>query len=136
MRRRLLLMALLGLTACLWRSYGEILQVHLDVLTQTADKLVAVAGSGRGITTEGMAEYVYPAKRGREFLRQFSAYSPRRSYRQFEVFLDRYEALVKEADTIRAQGKAWQEALPGLAQQRDGLQAMALAIRRDLEQER
>jgi hypothetical protein len=64
---------LLAVAACLWRGYASILGVHVDVLTQTADKLVAVAGSGRGITTEGMAEYVYPAKRGREFLRQFSS---------------------------------------------------------------
>jgi len=138
MRRRqwraaVVILALLCAAGCLWRSYGTILGVHLDVLTQTAEKLVSVAQSGRGLTTEGMAEYVYPAKRGREFLRQFRSYSGRRSYQQFGQFLDRYDAFVKNADMARSQGSDGRDIVPTLAAERDALIQIAAAIRRDLE---
>jgi hypothetical protein len=135
MRRGFLIVTLLGFAGCPWRGYGAILAVHLDVLTQTANKLVAVAESGRGISAQGMAEYVYPAQRGREFLRQFRSYQTRDSYQQFAKLLDEYEALVHETDTTRAEGKPWREALPGLARRRDAVLALATATRDDLHRD-
>ena len=118
---------------CLWRSYATILSVHLDVLTQTAAKLCSVVESARGPTTEGMAEYTYPAQRGREFLHQFSNYSGRRSYQQFGVYLDRYEAMVRDVDATRAQAGNWHALLPRLIAQRDALMQLAGQIRADLK---
>src|SRR5512135_3574356 len=81
MARRLAALTMCVWTAgCLWRSDATILSVHLDVLTQTAAKLCSLVEARRGPTTEGMAEYTYPAQRGREFLHKFSSSSGRRSY--------------------------------------------------------
>ncbi len=136
MMRRLAVFPLcLFATACLWRSYGSIMSVHLDVLTQMAAKLCAVVESGRGLTAEGMAEYVYPARRAREFLRQFSSYSERRSYHRFSELLDRYEAMMRDVDAARAQGRNWQAELPHLTAERDALQQLAAEIRAALRAE-
>jgi hypothetical protein len=120
---------------CLWRSYATIMSVHLDVLTQTAEKLCTVVQAGKGPAAEGMAEYVYPAQRGREFLRQFNTYSGRSSYLAFRDFLNRYEALVHDVDAGRAAGRDPQAALPHLTMQCAALNGLAAQIRRQLKQE-
>jgi len=120
---------------CLWRGYATIMNVHLDVLTQTADKLCAVVESRRPLSAEGMAEYVYPAQRGREFLRQFGSYRARPSYRHFGELLDRYEALVRTVDALRAQGRDWQPELPRLTAERDAIRRLAEQIRGELKTE-
>ena len=134
MRQRVALLVLVCAAGCLWRSYGTIMEVHLDVLTQTADKLCSVVESGRGPTTEGMAEYVYPAQRARTFLRQFATYSERRSYQQLGALLDRYEALVRDVDAARSQGRLGTEVATHLSRERDALQALATEIRTDVRQ--
>ena len=135
MLRRLALLSALVCSGCLWRGYATILSVHVDVLTQMATKLCSVIEAGRGPTAEGMAEYTYPAQRGREFLRQFSGYQSRRSYQEFGTFLERYEAMVRDVDAARAQGRAWSTVLRPVQAQRDGLQMLAAAIRADLKGE-
>jgi hypothetical protein len=105
--------------------------VHLDVLTQTADKLCDTVASERGPTAEGMSEYVYPAQRGREFLRQFSGYRDRPSYQRFATFLDRYEAMVRGVDAARAQGGDGKARMPQLSADRDALKQLAADIRSD-----
>jgi len=99
MARRFLVLLLLLSSACLWRSYEKILNVHLDVLTQTADKLCDVAGGQT--TTLAMTEYVYPAKRARQFLHQFSKHRDRPSYIGLAAFLDRYEKMIDEVGAVR-----------------------------------
>ena len=133
MCRRLPIVLIICAAGCLWRGYGTIMEVHLDVLTQTADKLYSVVASGRGPTAEGMAEYVYPAKRAREFMRQFSGYSDRKSYQQFGVLLDRYEALVREVDAARAQRQLGPEDVSHLRSEREALYALAAEIRVQLK---
>jgi hypothetical protein len=118
---------------CLWRSYGTIMQVHLDVLTQTADKLCSVVESGRGPTAAGMAEYVYPAQRAREFMRQFSGYRDRKSYQQFGMLLDRYETMVREVDAARAQRQLGPQDVAHLHREREALYALAAEIRAHLK---
>ncbi len=135
MFRRLALLGVVVCSGCLWRGYATIMSVHLDVLTQMTAKLCSVIEAGRGPTAEGMAEYAYPAQRGREFLRQFSGYQSRRSYQEFGTFLERYEAMVRDVDGARAQGRDWTTVLPPLRAQRDGLQQLAAAIRADLKAE-
>jgi len=134
-RRLIIWMVVLGAAACVWRSYGTIMKVHLDVLTQTADKLESVVRAGRGVSAESMAEYVYPAQRGREFLRQFERESVRQSYRQFAAFLDQYEAMVRAVDAQRAQGSDWQTILPSLTQECEALRQRAEEIRHSLQAE-
>ena len=132
-RSRVSLLILLCLAGCLWRSYANILSVHVDVLTQTAAKLVAVVQANRMPAAEDMAEYTYPSKRAREFLHQFRGDSQRRSYQQLGELLDRYDAMVHEVDAARAQGQ-----VPGAARltaQREALQALAEAIRAQLQRE-
>ncbi len=104
MMRRVLVLLLLLVSACLWRSYEDILAIHLDVLTQTASKLGDIAASGHAPTAEGMAEYAYPAKRARQFLQQFSKHSGRSSYAGLKAFLDGYEQMVSEVDAGRLDG--------------------------------
>lgn len=88
-------------SGCSWRSYPEVLNVHLDVLTQTAAKLIAVAESPRGLQTEGMGEYTYPSRRARAFLADYQGYRERRSHQQLSSFLDRYDGLVEHIDAAR-----------------------------------
>ena len=132
MRRYLTLALLIFEAGCLWRSYGEILSVHLEVLTQTAAKLCAVVEAGRGPSAQEMAEYVYPLQRGREFLRQFDGYADRPSYRHFAAFLDRYDAMVHTADAARAEQRLNAE-LAHLVSERDALQHLAADIRAEIQ---
>ena len=136
MRPRLLsVLALCLLAGCLWRGYAAIMAVHVDVLTQTAAKLCAVVESGRGLSAEGMAEYVYPAQRARAFLRQSSGESGRASYQQFTTLVERYEVMVHEVDTARASGRDWTSVLPQLTAQRDALEHLAAGVRADLKRD-
>jgi hypothetical protein len=133
-RRCLIAVTLLVLAAgCLWRGYAAILSVHLDVLTGMAGKLSSLAQADRGPSAEGMAEYVYPAKRARTFLRQFKGYTERQSYRDFGEFLDRYEVLVRDVDKARALGKAWKGEAKHIEAERAALAERAAQIRRHLE---
>lgn len=133
MRLRFALLLFACAASCVWRSYDTIMQVHLDVLTETADKLCSVVESGHGPTAEGMAEYVYPAKRAREFMRQFSGYRERKSYQQFGVLLDRYEALVHTVDAARAQQQLGPQVVSHLHSEREALDALAAEIRGQLK---
>jgi hypothetical protein len=134
MRRPLSTVLLASLCGCLWRGYGTIMTVHLDVLTQTAAKLSSIVESGRGPTAEGMAEYVYPSKRGREFLRQFRSFSSRPSYEQFSTFLDRYDDLVRQIDAARTLNRLGEaDVRQQLAADRAALDATAAEIRASLE---
>jgi hypothetical protein len=133
MRRSALLFLFVCLAGCLWRSYGTIMDVHLDVLTQTADKLQSVVASGRGPTAEGMAEYVYPAQRAREFMRQFSSYSSHRSYQQFGALVARYEALVHEVDAARSQGRLGPEEAARVKSESEALRTLAAETRVPLQ---
>lgn len=135
-RRAVVLVLFLASAGCLWRSYATILSVHVDVLTQTANKLCAVVEAGRAPSAEAMAEYVYPAQRGRQFLGQFSRYAARPSYQKFQRFLDEYETMVREVDADRASGRATPAMLPRLVAEHDVLQQHATEIRAALQQEK
>jgi hypothetical protein len=112
---------------CRWRSYPEILNVHLDVLTQTAAKLIAVAQSPRGLQTEGMGEYTYPSRRARAFLADYQSYRDRPSHRQLTAFLDRYDSLVERIDAARVNRKPIESAV--LTTELNELLQMSAAIR-------
>jgi len=128
-RRYLTLVTLCLVAGCLWRGYTAIMQVHLDVLTQTAGKLCAVVDSGRGLSAEAIPEYVYPAQRAREFLRQFSSERGRQSYRQFTSLVERYESMVRDVDAVRAAGRDWAQMSPQLRAECEVLDQQAAGVR-------
>ena len=107
MRRRSAFLLCLLLSACLWRSYDDILAVHVDVLLGMADKIVAKSEAGRRPTPNDLTELLYPLQRARQFAGQFRAQSGRGSYRAFGELLDRYEELVKKIDAARADDARW-----------------------------
>jgi hypothetical protein len=134
-QRWLARLALCLLAGCLWRGYTAILTVHLDVLTQTAAKLCAVVESGRGLTAEGMAEYVYPAQRARAFLRQFSGQSDRESYRHFSALVGCYERIVAAADAARAAARDGTSTPPDVTAGCAALRPLADVVRADVRRE-
>ncbi|MBI4518145.1 MAG: hypothetical protein HY699_20270 [Deltaproteobacteria bacterium] len=136
MRRVLSAFLVVALAGCLWRSYGDILTVHVTVLIQMVDKLSALAEAGRTPAAADMAEFNYPAQRGRTFLRQFERDAGRESYRAFAALLDRYQALLRQVDAARVSEADWRALRPALAQEQRALAEQAAAIGRHREQER
>jgi hypothetical protein len=132
MRPYVALLLVVSLSACLWHSYDEVLRVHLSVLTQMTDKLDSFAEADHVPTAAEMAEFLYPAQRGRIFLRRFTRYENRASYRAFTQFLDRYEAMLKRVDAARLSDADWRRERPDLAREHKELATMANAIRRQL----
>jgi hypothetical protein len=120
------------LSACLWRSYESILEVHLTVLRQMTDKLSGMAESGHAPTAANMVEFAYPAQRGRDFLRAFRSSAQRPSYQAFAELLDHYEAMLKRIDAARLDEAAWRAQPPLLLHDRGVLDDLAARIRRDL----
>jgi hypothetical protein len=135
MHRVLVCATVFWVVGCVWRGYATILSVHVDVLSQTAAKLCVMVEAGKGPAAEGMAEYVYPAKRAREFLRQFGREGQRQSYGQFTALLERYEALVRAVDAARVQESAWQAAWPRLDGECAALGQQAAEVRATLQAE-
>lgn len=117
--RRLALVALFVLMpACLWRSYGEVMRVHLDVLEGLADKAIGNAAAGQRPTSNDITELAYPLQRARQFVYQYRDYADRDSYRHFVAALDRYQAMADAIDAARGDDARWnaeREALPGRA---------------------
>ena len=126
-----LLLVLALAAACLWRSYDEILAVHLTVLMQMADKMSAFAQAGHAPSAAEMAEFNYPAQRGRAFLRSFERYADRSSYRRFADFLGRYEAVVKRVDELRSRAVDWPKQQDWLEEEKRALAAVVEEIRRE-----
>lgn len=110
--------ALLSLTVlgsgCLWRSYEQILSVHLDVLCSMTTKLLETAEAGQRPSPSDVTELLYPLRRARQFAHQYRSYSDRKSYRAFVTSLDLYEKLVDEVDEARADDRRWQALRPEL----------------------
>lgn len=93
--------------ACLWRSYGEVMRVHLDVLSSLSEKAMANAEAGKRPTSNDVTELTYPLQRGRQFEYQYRGYADHESYRLFVVALDRYQALIEIIDAARGDAARW-----------------------------
>jgi hypothetical protein len=108
MRARIVLvLLLLSVSSCLWRSYGEVMRVHLDVLSSLADKAAANVQDGRRPASNDVTELSYPLQRGRQFVYQYRSYDDRASYRLFVAALDRYQAFVEAIDGARGDEARW-----------------------------
>lgn len=132
MSRRAIVVLALGLAGC-WSGYAGRVSVHAEVLTLTANKLVSLIEAGRPPTAESMGEFVYPAKRTRELLRDYAGYKDHQSYRQLEELVQRYETLVQRVDTLRAGRSDWGGEVAALRAETEALRRLAAEIDRALE---
>jgi hypothetical protein len=108
MRAPLLLLVLLSLApACLWRSYADVMRVHLEVLSDMAQKSADNAASGQRPTSNDVTELTYPLQRARQFAYQYRSYATRESYGRFVAALDRYQALSEAIDGARGDQERW-----------------------------
>src|SRR5262245_41670651 len=108
MRRVAPLILLLVTPACLWRSYGDVMRVHLEVLESLADKAAGNVAAGQRPTSNDITELTYPLQRARQFAYQYRSDSERESYRRFIAALDRYQAMVDAIDAARGDEARWQ----------------------------
>src|SRR5260221_14113345 len=90
-----LVLALVLAPACLWRSYAEVMRVHLDVLSGLAEKVAYNTREGQRPASSDVTELTYPLQRARQFAYQYRSYAERESYRRFTAALDRYQALTE-----------------------------------------
>ena len=100
---------------CLWRSYDEVMRVHLEVLSGLADKAMVNAEAGQRPTSNDVTELTYPLQRARQFAHQYRGYAERESYQLFVAALDRYQALVETIDAARGDAARWAAERPRLA---------------------
>lgn len=127
--RTLLVLALVLAPACLWRSYADIMRVHLDVLSELAEKAAYNARAGQRPTSNDVTELTYPLQRARQFGYQYRSYAGRESYRLFTVALDRYQAWADAVDAARGDETRWAAQRSQLATQYEAWRAAADAAR-------
>lgn len=105
--RLLSALLLVACAGCLWRSYTDVMGVHLDVLSGMADKAAFNAAHGARPTSNDVTELTYPLERARQFAYQYRSYAERESYRRFVTALDRYQALIETVDAARGDEARW-----------------------------
>ena len=84
------------------------MSVHLEVLSSMADKVTAIAATGRRPRPNDITELTYPLQRARQFTQQYQDYRKRESYRLFVAWLDRYEKFVVTIDAARGDAARWE----------------------------
>jgi hypothetical protein len=131
----LLAVVVLSAGACLWRSYGEIERVHVDVLSSMVKKVGDEAEAGVRPAPSDITELLYPLQRARQFTHQYQSRSDRRSYKAFLILLERYEKLVDRVDEARADPDRWAHLAKELPAMRDGVLAAAADVRAALDAE-
>ncbi len=130
-----LVLALVLAPACLWRSYAEVMRVHLDVLSGLAEKVAYNTREGQRPASSDVTELTYPLQRARQFAYQYRSYAERESYRRFTAALDRYQALTEAVDAARGDESRWAAERPRLAVQYEAWCAAAEAARAALAHE-
>lgn len=132
MRARLAVLLLLPLAAgCLWRGYGRVVEVHLEVLEAMAAKMCALT-AGPPPASKAMGEFVYPAQRAREAERQLAGRAGRPSYAGLVRVTERYEEIVLLFDRARASEAAWAAEGPRVCEQSRALATEVQGVRRQL----
>lgn len=114
---------------CLWRSYAEVMRVHLDVLSSLSEKAMVNAEAGRRPTSNDITELTYPLQRGRQFEYQYRGYADRESYQLFVVALGRYQALTETIDAARGDAARWSAEQPRVAAAYDAWRRAAEQVR-------
>jgi len=96
-------LALVLLAGCFWRSYGQQVVTHTEVLVGIARKGADLVGSGR-LTAESMPELTYPLERAVAFAEKARARAgaaPPPSLVAFEALIARYREFVDALDRAR-----------------------------------
>lgn len=96
-------LALVLLAACFWRSYGQQVATHIEVLVSIARKGADLVGGGR-LTAESMPELTYPLERAAAFAekaRDKTDAAPPASLAAFEALIARYREFVDALDRAR-----------------------------------
>jgi hypothetical protein len=127
MRRGVIVALVLSLAGC-WAGYAKRASVHAEVLSLTAAKLVSLIEAGRPPAVESMGEYVYPAKRAREFLQSYVSYREYESHRRLTELVTRYETLVRRVDAARAAQSDWSREIDWLRAEGAALHRLAAEI--------
>ena len=122
-------LTLLLISGCLWRSYEDIMEVHLQVLSSMAAKVVATAEGGRRPTSNDVTELMYPVQRARQFTHQYRGRAERESYRRFAAFLDRYQQFAEAIDAARGDAQRWTTVAARLPDERRALVEAADEVR-------
>jgi hypothetical protein len=128
-------LAIVLLAACLWRSYEEIMTVHLEVIGSMMAKAVDGAAPARRPSSNEVAELRYPMRRARQFAGQYEAQRQRPSYQAFVALLDLYEGFVDSIDAARTEEQRWAALAPELAERRRAIDAGIARVRDALAQE-
>jgi len=123
------------LSGCPWRSYEQILDVHLDVLSSMATKLVDTIESGGRPAPTDVTELQYPLRKARQFADQYRDYADRPSYKELEASLDAYEELVQEVDTARVDERRWDGLRADLVSRANAVRDRLATVRLALERE-
>jgi hypothetical protein len=134
MRLLLALLLAAALAGCLWRGYGRILEIHLQVLQSMAAKMCGLT-AGPPPASESMGEFSYPARRARELEQRFESRAGQESYRSFAALTRRYEALVQTFDKARATEETWRASAATVCADSHAIEAAAADVRRQLEAE-
>ena len=133
--RILFVLTLVCAPACLWRSYADIMRVHLDVLSELSEKAAENARAGQRPTGSDVTELTYPLQRARQFCYQYRSYAGRQSYSLFTVALDRYQTWADAVDAARGDPTRWAAERAQLATQYESWRAAADAVRAALASE-
>ena len=123
------------LTGCFWRTYGRLMQTHVDVLVSMARKGVDLVASRR-FEPESMPELTYPLERAEAFARAASERSaePPASLLAFRELIARYRELVDALDRVRRE-KSGDDARTALAGPLAGVEKAGEAVRAALHAE-
>lgn len=127
---------LLSAVGCLWKSYEEIMSVHLEVISSLSAKAVENAEAGQRPIPDDVKELTYPLQRGRQFAYQSRSNADRDSYRSFVAALDLYESFVDAIDAARGDDDRWAALVPTLRARRQRLLEGVREVRAALERER
>ena len=128
-----LLLALLA--GCFWRTYGRLMQTHVDVLVSMARKGVDLVASRR-LAPESMPELTYPLERAEAFARTAGERStePLASLVAFRELIVRYRELIDALDRVRREASG-DDARTALVGPLAGVEAAGAAVRAALHAE-
>jgi hypothetical protein len=132
--RLAMLVTILLLGGCFWRSFPERLATHADVLVSMARKGADLTAAER-LTAGTLPELFYPLERGEALAaeaRRRSGDAPPPALAPFEELLVRYRAFCDHVDRLRRErsGPAAREALaPALAEVERAAAAVHAALR-------
>ena len=126
-----LALALVALPGCYWRQYPRLMETHLSLLLEYADKLLGLAQDHRVVPPERWGEFTYPLERARDFARIARKRFPdRASLTSFDVAVERYAALVADPRVLEPA-----DAAANVAAQLASLRQAADAARQALDRE-